>query len=164
LSETTMASEKYLHLSIPTPSKEVDESVANLGTSPGQMSLQPHRATAGSNRPSLSRGTSNVSGSSIWASHRVPSAAPTSGTLKPTVSEPIYSCSICWIRVCGRFRLCPACGHVAHFDCVDEDLGMDEGECVVGCGCGCGLEIEDERTRMEAYIDDSECVFGKHVQ
>jgi hypothetical protein len=154
LSETTMASEKYLHLSIPTPSKEVDESVANLGTSPGQTSLQPHRATVSSVRPSLSRGTSNVSGSSIWASHRVPSAAPTSGTLKPTVSEPIYSCSICWIRVCGRFRLCPACGHVAHFDCVDDDLGMDEGECVVGCGCGCGLEIEDERTRMEAYIDE----------
>jgi hypothetical protein len=50
--------------------------------------------------------------------------------------------------------LCPACGHVAHFDCVDDDLGMDEGECVVGCGCGCGLEIEDERTRMEAYIDE----------
>ena len=31
---------------------------------------------------------------------------------------------------------------------------MEEGECVVGCGCGCGFEVEDERTRMEAYIDE----------
>jgi hypothetical protein len=25
---------------------------------------------------------------------------------------------------------------------------------VVGCGCGCGLEDDDERSRMEAYIDE----------
>jgi hypothetical protein len=31
---------------------------------------------------------------------------------------------------------------------------MEEGDCVVGCGCGCGFEVEDERTRMEAYIDE----------
>lgn len=31
---------------------------------------------------------------------------------------------------------------------------MGDGECVVGCGCGCGFEVEDERTRMEAYIDE----------
>lgn len=63
--------------------------------------------------------------------------------------EAIYSCSICWIKVSGRFYLCPACGHVAHFACMDEGLGHEEGECVVGCGCGCGFEEDHERTRME---------------
>jgi hypothetical protein len=43
---------------------------------------------------------------------------------------------------------------VAHFDCIDDELGTEEGECVVGCGCGCGFDVEDERTRMEAYIDE----------
>ena len=38
-------------------------------------------------------------------------------------------------------------------DCMDDELGMDDGECVVGCGCGCGLEDDDERSRMEAYIE-----------
>lgn len=37
---------------------------------------------------------------------------------------------------------------------MDDELGMDDGECVVGCGCGCGLEDDDERSRMEAYIDE----------
>lgn len=37
---------------------------------------------------------------------------------------------------------------------MDEELDMDDGECVVGCGCGCGLEEDDERSRMEAYIDE----------
>jgi hypothetical protein len=50
--------------------------------------------------------------------------------------------------------LCPACLHVAHFDCMDDEIGMDDGGCVVGCGCGCGLEDDDERSRMEAYIDE----------
>ena len=38
-------------------------------------------------------------------------------------------------------------------DCMDDESGMDDGECVVGCGCGCGLEDDDERSRMEAYIE-----------
>jgi hypothetical protein len=37
---------------------------------------------------------------------------------------------------------------------MDDELGMDDGECVVGCGCGCGIENDDERSRMEAYIDE----------
>ncbi|KAJ4319648.1 hypothetical protein N0V94_003790 [Neodidymelliopsis sp. IMI 364377] len=151
--DVPIASEKYLRLSIPnpTPSKELDESVAGLGTSPGQTSLHTRHGRPG--RPSLSRGTSNVSGSSIMVGGRAPSIAPTAAISKPE-SEPVYCCSICWIKVSGRFRLCPACGHIAHFDCIDDELGMEEGECVVGCGCGCGFEVEDERTRMEAYIDE----------
>jgi hypothetical protein len=37
---------------------------------------------------------------------------------------------------------------------MNDELGMDDGECVVGCGCGCGFEDDDERTRMEAYIEE----------
>lgn len=149
-----IASENYLRLSIPAPapSKETDESAAGLGTSPGQINLHPRHSRSG--RPSLSRGASNVSGSSLLIGGRAPSIAPTNTTSKPAASEPVYSCSICWIKVSGRFRLCPSCGHVAHFDCIDDELGMGDGECVVGCGCGCGFEVEDERTRMEAYIDE----------
>lgn len=152
--DVLIASENYLRLSIPTPtpSKEVEESVGGLGTSPGQLSLHPRQGRP--SRPSLSRGTSNVSGSSFLIGARAPSIVPTNTTSKLTASEPVYSCSICWIKVSGRFRLCPSCGHVAHFDCIDDELGMEEGECVVGCGCGCGFEVEDERTRMEAYIDE----------
>jgi hypothetical protein len=153
--DVPIASEKYLQLSIPvpTPNKELDESVAGLGTSPGQANLHPRQGSR-AGRPSLSRGTSNVSSSSILIGNRAPSVAPTAATSKHAASEPVYSCSICWIKVSGRFRLCPSCGHVAHFDCIDDELGMEEGECVVGCGCGCGFEVEDERTRMEAYIDE----------
>ena len=152
--DVSIASEKYLRLSIPapTPSRELDESMAGLGTSPRQTGLHPQQGGR-PGRPSLSRGTSNVSGSSLAIGGRAPSIAPTNTTSKSAV-EPVYSCSICWIKVSGRFRLCPSCGHVAHFDCIDDELGMEEGECVVGCGCGCGFEVEDERTRMEAYIDE----------
>jgi hypothetical protein len=148
-----ISSEQFLQLSIPTPtpSKELDESFGGLGASPAQTNLHPHANRQG--RPSLSRGTSNVSGSS-WGANRSPSAIATVAAIKPTEPEPIYSCSICWIKVCGRVYLCPACLHVAHFDCMDDELGMDDGECVVGCGCGCGFEDDDERTRMEAYIDE----------
>jgi len=38
-------------------------------------------------------------------------------------------------------------------DCMDDEISMEDGECVVGCGCGCGLENDDERSRMEAYIE-----------
>lgn len=153
--DVLIASEKYLRLSIavPTPNREYDESVAGLGTSPRQASLHPRQGSR-PGRPSLSRGTSNLSGSSMLISNRAPSIAPTTTAPTPAAAAPVYSCSICWIKVSGRFRLCPSCGHVAHFDCIDDELGMDECECVVGCGCGCGFEVEDERTRMEAYIDE----------
>ncbi|KNG44977.1 wd repeat-containing protein [Stemphylium lycopersici] len=149
--DASVPTEQYLRLSIPapTPTKELDESLAGLGTSPSQSRLQPPPSRAG--RPSLSRGTSNVSGSS-WRDGRS-RLTPTTAPPKSVISDPIYSCSICWIRVCGLFYLCPACGHVAHMDCMDDEVGMNDGECVVGCGCGCGLEDDDERSRMEAYIE-----------
>lgn len=149
-----ISSEQYLQLSIPvpTPTRELDENLGGLGTSPGQSKLHP--AYGRVSRPSLSRGASNLSGSSSWGGGRLSAAVPTAAAPKAAPHEPIYSCSICWIRVSGRFYLCPACGHVAHFDCMDDDLGTDDGECVVGCGCGCGLEDDDERSRMEAYIDE----------
>ncbi|CAN9144126.1 unnamed protein product [Alternaria alternata] len=147
--------EQYLRLSIPvpTPTRELDESVAGLGTSPGQSRLQPPSSRA--SRPSLSRGTSNVSAGSSWRDGRDGRSRTnlTTASAKYTKSEPVYSCSICWIRVSGLFHLCPSCGHVAHMDCMDDEIGMDDGECVVGCGCGCGLEDDDERSRMEAYIE-----------
>ncbi|KAF1831109.1 hypothetical protein BDW02DRAFT_572344 [Decorospora gaudefroyi] len=150
--ETLVPTEQYLRLSIPvpTPSKELDENLVGLGASPSQSRLYPHSSRA--IRPSLSRGTSNVSAASSWRHGRT-RAAITPTPSKLTKAEPFYSCNICWIRVSGRFYLCPACGHIAHFDCMDDELGIDEGECVVGCDCGCGLEDDDERTRMEAYIE-----------
>jgi len=149
-----LPSEQFLQLSIPktTPSKELDESLGGLGASPGQDRLLHPRGSRQA-RPDLSRRTWNVSGSS-WGIGRSPSAVATTSAAKPSEPEPIYSCSICWIRVYGRVYLCPACLHVAHFDCMDDEVGMDDGECVVGCGCGCGFEDDDERTRMEAYIDE----------
>jgi hypothetical protein len=163
LPDAFISTEQYLQLSIPTPtpSKELDESLGGLGASPGQKQLHPNYSRA--SRPSLSRGTSNISGSS-WgvgrslsvtgATTTTTATAAAAAAPKVSESEPIYSCSICWIRVCGRVYLCPACLHVAHFDCMDDEIGMDDGGCVVGCGCGCGLEDDDERTRMEAYIDE----------
>ncbi|CAA9959974.1 WD domain containing protein [Pyrenophora teres f. maculata] len=146
-----LPTEQYLRLSIPTltPTIELDESLAGLGTSAGQSKLHPPPSRA--SRPSLSRGTSNVSGASSWRDSRPRSRLNTPP--KPTKSEAIYSCSICWIRVSGLFYLCPACGHVAHFGCMDEEIGADDGDCVVGCGCGCGLEDDDDRSRMEAFIE-----------
>jgi hypothetical protein len=85
-------------------------------------------------RPRISRHTSNVSG--------------VSSNGKRPKKEPIYSCSICWIRVSGRFYICPACGHVAHFACMDGSLGHEEGDCVVGCGCGCGFEEDNSMAGM----------------
>lgn len=152
-SDVPIIPEQHLRLSIPapTPSKELDESVAGLGTSPGNNRLYPHNAR--SSRPNISRDNSNISGASLWGGSKSPNAiVPVTSTKKPS-ADPIYSCSICWIRVSGRFYLCPACGHMAHFDCMDDELGMDDGECIVGCGCGCGLEDDDERSRMEAYIE-----------
>ncbi|KAI4695386.1 uncharacterized protein J4E84_002012 [Alternaria hordeiaustralica] len=149
---TLIPTEQYLQLSIPvpTPTKELDESVAGLDTSPGQNRLQPPPSRA--SRPSLSRGTSTVSAGSSWRDGRSRTNITTTSS-KPTKTDPVYSCSICWIRVSGLFHLCPSCGHVAHMECMDDEIGMDDGECVVGCGCGCGLENDDERSRMEAYIE-----------
>lgn len=150
--DNLISPEQYLHLSIParTPISELDESMAGLGVSPAQTRLLSHHSKSAS-RPSLSRDTSNISTPSVWGG---PLTDKMSTNSKATSPEPIYSCSICWIRVQGRFYLCPACGHVAHFDCMDDELNMDEEECVVKCGCGCGLEDNDERSRMEAYIED----------
>ncbi|KAF2655486.1 hypothetical protein K491DRAFT_692819 [Lophiostoma macrostomum CBS 122681] len=134
------ASEHYLRLSIPTPIDKEDRFEDQLmrdrnmltdggGTnkSPGGQLLKP--------RPSMSRAASKTS----------------SVTGKKANKDPIYSCSICWMKVSGRFFLCPSCGHVAHFQCMDagdfdEGLGFgwEEGECVVGCGCGCGFEQEEQ--------------------
>ncbi|KAF2199140.1 hypothetical protein GQ43DRAFT_473907 [Delitschia confertaspora ATCC 74209] len=72
--------------------------------------------------------------------------------------QDIHFCSICWIRITGRFYLCAACGHVAHFDCVQlpsssvsasqfkahGGLGIEMDECVVGCACACGEDEEDQ--------------------
>jgi hypothetical protein len=151
--DVPVSTERYLHLSIPapTPTKELAESLVGFGTYPGQDQLRPHGKA---HRPSISRGGSNMSGVSSYGGGRSPSAIPTSASIKPTAPGPIYSCIICWIRVSGRFYLCPACGHVAHFDCMDDKLAMDNGDCVIGCGCGCGLEDDDERSRMEAYIEE----------
>ena len=150
--DTFIPPEQYLRLSIPvrTPTAELDESLAGLSTSPAQSKLQPPPSR--SSRPSLSRGTSNVSGGSSWRESR-PAPTVSTETSKPVEAETTYSCSICWIRVSGLFNLCPACGHVAHMDCMGDEIGVDEGECIVGCGCGCGLEDDDERSRMEAYIE-----------
>jgi len=149
--DSALPTEQYLRLSIPalTPTMELDESLAGLGTSPGPSRLHPPPSRA--SRPSLSRGTSNVSGGSLWRDSRPRSTLNTPP--KPAKSEAIYSCSICWIRVSGLFYLCPACGHVAHFGCMDEEVGADDSDCVVGCGCGCGLEDDDDRSRMEAFIE-----------
>jgi hypothetical protein len=150
--DTLIPTEQYLRLSIPvpTPTKELDESVAGLDTSPGQSRLQPPPSKA--SRPSLSRGTSTVSAGSSWRDGRSRTNLTTTSS-KHTKTEPVYSCSICWIRVSGLFHLCPSCGHVAHMACMDDEIVTDDGECAVGCGCGCGLENDDERSRMEAYIE-----------
>jgi hypothetical protein len=138
-----MASEQYLRLSIPTPTVEA-QNPFNLPIGDSRLSPYAHK----SSRPSISRGTSNVSGRS---SLNIPTHDENPPSKKGQ-SEPIYSCSICWIRVSGRFYLCPACGHVAHFDCMANHEGFDEGECTVGCGCGCGLETFQEKSRINDFF------------
>lgn len=152
--DTLVPPERYLRLSIPSPIpiKEALGSLPGLSTSPGQDRLQPPPSRG--TRPSLSRGTSNVSGTSSWHDGRSNTTKSNATATKHTPKETIFSCSICWIRVQGRVFLCPSCGHVAHFDCMDDELGTDTSDCIVGCGCGCGLEDNNERSRMEAYIEE----------
>jgi hypothetical protein len=126
-----ISSEQYLRLSIPAPQVE------DTGIREGAI-FETHESKSLRPRPALTRALSKHS--SI------------AGKKEKKEIEPIYSCSICWIRVSGRFYLCPSCGHVAHFDCMESGSGdevyflghvLEEGECVVGCGCGCGLDDED---------------------
>ncbi|KAF2708289.1 hypothetical protein K504DRAFT_382113 [Pleomassaria siparia CBS 279.74] len=135
-----VSDEQYLRLSIPAISMDAPDNIIggemSFDTSvESRVNLQP--------RPSLSRGASNVSGGSLQ-----PGTASSNNNGKKKKTR-IHSCSICWIKVCGRFHICLACGHVAHFNCLDEGLGYDEGECVVGCGCGCGFEEDEDEKRAE---------------
>jgi WD40 repeat protein len=142
-----ISSEQYLRLSIPNTEQEED-----VGTGIGGFFDSANDSKFLKPRPSISRQPSKNSSIAGAKSKK----------------EPIYSCSICWIRVSGRFFLCPSCGHVAHFDCMssstsDTDSGLghvfEEGECVVGCGCGCGfnddikepevIEVEEKVRRWE---------------
>jgi hypothetical protein len=147
--DISISAEQYLHLSIPTPAVETStDPFITPFDGAKESKLSPY-APRHLSRPSISRGASNMSGHS--ASSRAPT--PTANSPQKTRSvEPIYSCSICWIRVSGRFYLCPACLHVAHFDCMDDEISSEE-ECVVGCGCGCGFETDEERDRIEEFIE-----------
>ncbi|KAF2005353.1 hypothetical protein P154DRAFT_518855 [Amniculicola lignicola CBS 123094] len=130
--DVLIPTEQYLRLSIPAPKPIEDQGFIGgfqFNSHSVESRLKP--------RPSLSRNTSRASGISL------------PGRIKK--KDPIYTCGVCWIRVSGRFYLCPSCGHVAHFDCLapttlDEGLGWQEDDCVVGCGCGCGFENEVEQT------------------
>lgn len=145
LADQSISSEQYLRLSIPTPPTEASiEPFTIPFYSAAESKLSPYtpRQVA---RPSISRGASNISSRVGTPSHNSPQ--------KTKTTEPIYSCGICWIRVSGRFYLCPGCLHVAHFDCMDDEVRVEEGECVVGCGCGCGFESDVERDRIEEFIE-----------
>jgi hypothetical protein len=36
---------------------------------------------------------------------------------------------------------------------MDGEIGVESGECVVGCGCGCGFDSDGERDRIEEFIE-----------
>lgn len=147
--DPSFPTEQYLRLSIPTVTAEPSTDLFPIST---PLSARFPSSTSRLSRPSLSRGLSTVSGHSHSSTPRNPSV--TTSPQKPkTQSDPIYTCTICWIRVTGRFYLCMSCRHIAHFKCMDTSLGMDEGECVVGCGCGCGYEGEDERDKIERFLE-----------
>ncbi|PVH99237.1 hypothetical protein DM02DRAFT_529513 [Periconia macrospinosa] len=148
--ESLALTEQYLRLSIPTPTVEPSTDFFTVNTPLSATKFPP--STPRLSRPSLSRGQSNISGHSHSSTPRNPSVTTSPQKPKPQ-SEPIYTCTICWIRVTGRFYLCMSCRHIAHFKCMDSSLGVDEGECVVGCGCGCGFEGEDERDKIERFIE-----------
>ena len=49
-------------------------------------------------------------------------------------------CSICNDAVNGLYKGCANCGHIAHFDCLEQWLaenGFVDVECETGCGCFC---------------------------
>ncbi|KAF1966242.1 hypothetical protein BU23DRAFT_574196 [Bimuria novae-zelandiae CBS 107.79] len=139
-------SEQYIRLSVPAPAPEPANDPLSLQI--GDSRLTPY--TQKGSRPSISRGTSNVSGRS---SLNVPPIPSQNNKNRQQAGEEVYTCTICWIRVSGRFYLCPACGHVAHFGCMANDEGFDEEECVVGCGCGCGFETARERSCVEDFLE-----------
>ncbi|KAF2263463.1 hypothetical protein CC78DRAFT_581556 [Lojkania enalia] len=125
-------SEQYLRLGIPGLDNALGESNGLSGNSMGFDGMNDRLKP----RPGMSRSASELSRRSF-------------GGVAAKKKEPLYSCSICWLRVSGRFYLCPACGHVAHFDCMPAESDQDESffakvvnNCIVGCGCGC--EFEDE--------------------
>ncbi|KAH7116850.1 hypothetical protein B0J11DRAFT_537697 [Dendryphion nanum] len=132
-----------------TPNSTMTTGTPNANTS---TTIQPSRHISTPSYSSAypsSTATPNISGapSPSHISHSASAAAAKRDAGKETV----HACSICWIRVQGRFFLCPRCGHVAHFGCLDtggEGEGdghrVEEDECVVGCGCGCGFESQSE--------------------
>lgn len=153
--------EQYLRLSIPTPLQpDLDAGFFEGAATATGASTPSHSKSAHSRlRPSLSRAITMTKHPSLAG---IPMPVYLKRHADKGKKEPVYSCSICWIRVSGRFFLCPSCGHVAHFDCMDtgptgsgfadEGLGIlhihghqgwEEGECVVGCGCGCGILDDD---------------------
>ncbi|KAF2873187.1 hypothetical protein BDV95DRAFT_605750 [Massariosphaeria phaeospora] len=141
LPEILISPEQYLRLSIAAPSPPANRTTFD-GAAESKINL-----AAQDPRPSISRAQSNISTTSVavLAGQDPAPKADSNGSPK---AEVVYSCTICWLRVSGRFYLCPACGHVAHFECMDDELGVEEGECVVGCGCGCGFEEEDIKDLM----------------
>jgi len=154
--------EQYLRLSIPTPLQpDLDAGFFESATASTGASSAPSNSKSAHARlrPSLSRAITMTKHPSLAG---IPMPVYLKRHADKGKKEPVYSCSICWLRVSGRFFLCPSCGHVAHFDCMDtgpagsgfadEGLGIshihghqgwEEGECVVGCGCGCGILDED---------------------
>ncbi|ORY18794.1 hypothetical protein BCR34DRAFT_596012 [Clohesyomyces aquaticus] len=171
-----LPSEQYLRLSIPEPvdkDRDVGEGNGLPGLSidgAGGTKMSQAHANTHLRKPGFNRTTSNVSNVSNMTA-----------ASKDRRTEVVYSCSICWIRVSGRFYLCPGCGHVAHFECIPTPSSssnphshshsnanrhsastealwdLEIGECVVGCGCGCGLEdFEDvsEEDGMRAGWDE----------
>ncbi|KAF2017285.1 hypothetical protein BU24DRAFT_460353 [Aaosphaeria arxii CBS 175.79] len=137
-------------------------------------SLESSRSTIRSSRPSIgSRQHSTMSRNSARSSAAAAASTATATTTTKRGGggkEQIYSCTICWLRVGGRFFLCPSCGHVAHFGCMDFDeetaigagIGWEEGECVVGCGCGCGFEGEEVggQGEVEDLEEEADTVVG----
>lgn len=59
----------------------------------------------------------------------------------------LLDCKICGEAVQGLYKICDVCGHVAHTDCFQQWLSLnDRGrlECETGCGCPCYAPKEAE--------------------
>ncbi|KAF1962755.1 hypothetical protein CC80DRAFT_521753 [Byssothecium circinans] len=145
---SSAAAGKSLRLMIPTPYAET--TTESFTSTPLSRSKPYQVITPRLSRPSISRGASNLSSHS-----HAPSTTTPPKTAK-TEGEPIYTCSICWIRVSGRVYWCPNCNHVAHFECMPYDPSSnlaEDTDCVVGCGCGCGFDDVDERARIDLFME-----------